>query len=214
MVKRILELLINKIKGIFLHSISFSSRIEFSVISRKAKVWGNCKIFHSKIGECSYVGPNSRLIYTNVGKFCSIAANSIIGMGSHTLEYISTSSIFTSTHNGVGLSWTKKDFFVEYKTTSIGNDVWIGQRAMVMSGVAVGDGAVIGAGAIVTKDVPPYAIVAGVPAKIIRYRFPDEVVNKLEALKWWDLPLNVLKTNIALFQSSDMDNVVNVMSKL
>lgn len=121
-------------------------------------------------------------------------------MGIHPLDNISTSSIFTSHKNGTGVPWASNNIFQEFKEIEIGNDVWIGQRVMIMGGVHVGNGAVIGAGAIVTKDVPPYAIVGGIPAKLIRYRFPENVIQQLEESKWWLLEGSVLKENILLFQ--------------
>lgn len=213
LVKRFLEIIANKLKAIFLPSMAFSSRVEKSSISKKAKVWGNCRVFHSELGDYSYLGPNSRLIHTRVGRFCSIAANCIIGMGSHPLNYLSTSSIFTAPHNGLGQSWTKKAFFEEYKPIVIGNDVWIGQRVMIIGGVKIGDGAVVGAGAIVTNDVPPYAIVAGVPARIIRYRFSDDIIAELECLKWWDIPDNVLKDNITFFHEYECEKAIKSLLK-
>lgn len=86
----------NKLKAIFLPSIALSSRVEKSSISKKAKEWGNCKLFYAVVGDYSYIGPNTRLIHTQVGKFCSIARDCVIGMGNHSLEYLSTSSIFTA----------------------------------------------------------------------------------------------------------------------
>ena len=82
----------------------------------------------------------------------------------------------------------------------IGNDVWIGSHVLVNGGVHIGNGACIGAGAVVVKDVPPYAIVGGVPAKIIRYRFSEDIITKLQGLQWWDMPEEKLKENINLFQ--------------
>lgn len=203
MIVRIFLLLCTKIKSLFLRSIAFCARVEYSQVSRNAKVWRKAKIFHSSIGAYSYVGPGSRVIYANIGKFCSIS-DAIIGMGSHPLNYIATSSLFTEKCNGTGHSWVKKSCFDEFKTITIGNDVWIGTRAIIMGGVNIGNGAVVGAGAIVTHDVPPYAIVAGVPAKVIRYRFPQELIDKLEEAKWWDLPDDVLKEHINLFQKEDI----------
>ena len=156
---RVILLVVLKIKSIFQRSISFSSQVEYSTISVKARVWGHCKVFHSTLGDYSYIGANSRLIYTHVGKFCSIAGNCAIGMGSHSIKNISTSPIFTVMKNAVGISWSRDNKYEEYKVIEIGNDVWIGQRVMIMGGVHIGNGAVIGAGAIVTKDIPPYAIV-------------------------------------------------------
>lgn len=200
MINRILLLLKTKIQSIFVGSIAFSARVEYSQVSRKAKVWRGCNLQHASIDDYSYLGPNSRLIYGTVGKFCSIGGGSIIGMGTHTLNHISTSSIFTAISNGTGSKWTKKQTYEEHTPVTVGNDVWIGIHSMIMGGVTIGNGAVIGAGAVVTKDVPPYAIVGGVPAKIIKYRFSEDVIEKLEASKWWTLEDEILKKNIDLFQ--------------
>lgn len=171
-----------------------------SVVSRKAKVYGKVQVTDSTMGDYSYLGRRSRLIHARVGKFCSISNDCAIGMGTHSLNNISTSSLFTARNNGTGISWTNKTVFEEHSYVNIGNDVWIGQRAMVLGGVSIGNGAVIGAGAVVTKDVPPYAIVGGVPAKIIRFRFSEDVIEKLESINWWQIPDEDLKNNISIFQ--------------
>lgn len=202
--KRVILLIGSKIKSLFSKNLAVSSRIEYSEVSSKAKVNGHCKLYHSTVGDYSYVGEHQRLVYANVGKFCSIAGGGSIGMGTHTLNNLSTSPIFTAKHNGVGITWTDQQPTNEFHEINIGNDVWIGARAMIMGGVTIGDGAVVGTGAIVTKDIPPYAIVGGVPAKIIRYRFSDDVIAKLLELKWWDMPEEKLKEHIALFQKEDV----------
>lgn len=205
-------MIITKLKSLFLRSIAFSSQVEYSIVSRKAKVWGHCKVFHSTIGDFSYLGTNSRLIYAHVGKFCSIAGNCAIGMGTHSINNISTSPIFTAKKNAVGISWSRENKYEEYKVIEMGNDVWIGQRVMIMGGVHIGNGAVIGAGAIVTKDIPPYAIAVGVPARVIRYRFPQEQIDALLAHPWWDLPEEKLRERIELFQSSeDINEKINIL---
>lgn len=214
MIKRIILLLITKAQSLFMNSISFFSQVEYSTVSRKAKVWQKVKVFHSTIGDYSYVGPNCRIIHCNIGKFCSIAGDSAIGMGTHSLNHISTASIFTAPVNGTRIKWTDKPSFEEFKEIHIGNDVWIGMRVMVMGGVNIGNGAVVAAGAVVTKDVPPYAIVGGVPARVIKYRFPEDVIQKLETSKWWSLDDETLKQNIHLFQKplegDNLDTLVEI----
>ena len=204
MFRRIILLIISKIKSIFLPSISFSARVEYSSVSRKSKVWGRSRLFHSTIDDYTYVGRDTWVVHAHLGKFCSVANECVIGMGTHSLNFLSTSSLFTSRHNGTGQVWTKKNSFEEYKEIFIGNDVWIGYRAMVMGGVHIGNGAVIAAGAVVTKDVPPYAIVGGVPAKIIRYRFSQNVIDKLIDIKWWNMSETDLKKKISIFQNPNI----------
>lgn len=89
----------------------------------------------------------------------------------------------------------------------IGNDVWIGYKAIILAGVKIGDGAIIGTRALVTKDVPAYSIVGGVPAKIIRKRFSEDIINELEILKWWDWPKQKIAQNIISIQSGDISKI-------
>lgn len=171
-----------------------------SRVSKKTRVYRFAKIVNSSLGDFSYVGPHSWLVAASVGKFCSVAPNCKIGLAAHSVNFLSTSPIFTEAKNGTGHSWTKKNFFNPSLPVSVGNDVWIGERALILGGVNVGNGAVIGAGAVVTKDVPAYAVVAGVPARLIRYRFPAEKIAALEKERWWELPESVLRERIADFQ--------------
>lgn len=138
-----------------------------------------------------------------VGKFCSIAcgAKFLFTSANHTMHSISTYPfpIFFEEWGldvtNITSAWDNKGDIV------IGNDVWIGYEAIVLSGVTIGDGAIIGTRAVVTKDVPPYTIVGGIPAKPIRKRFSDEVVSKLLELQWWNWPENRIKENIDVIQS-------------
>lgn len=196
--------MIRYVNGFFRNLInpatSLLSLIDNSHINRYAKVYRFARIVNSYIGRYSYIGINTWIENAEIGQFCSIASDVYIGLASHTINFLSTSPLFTEKHNATGYSWTNKDIVKHSKRTFIGNDVWIGYRALIKDGIHIGNGAIIGAGAVVTKDVPPYAIVAGVPASIIRYRFSNEIVEKLEQYKWWSLNTSDIKAKISLFQ--------------
>lgn len=143
-----------------------------------------------------------------VGKFCSIAcgAKFLMNAGNHTLTSLSTYPfpIFPDEWDS-GLpsraSWDMHGDIV------IGNDVWIGFEAVILSGVTIGDGAIVGARAVVTKDVPPYTIVGGIPAKPIRRRFSDETIAALQKLAWWDWPAEAVAANVKAIQSGNLDAI-------
>lgn len=144
-----------------------------------------------------------------IGKFCSIAcgAKFIFTGANHSLKSLSTYPfpIFFEEWDldvkNITDAWDNKGNII------IGNDVWIGYEAVILSGVTIGDGAVIGTHAVVTKDVPPYTIVGGVPAKPIRRRFDDATIAKLLELKWWDWPEERIKARIKIIQSGQIDEL-------
>ncbi|MGA2785148.1 MAG: CatB-related O-acetyltransferase [Candidatus Bathyarchaeia archaeon] len=137
------------------------------------------------VGRFSYFGWGQIGPYVSVGRFCSIANGIMIGSGNHPFEWLSTSPFFFSTdHNASNTNI--QDYPPNLEQTVIGNDVWIGYGAILLQGVKIGDGAVIGAGAVVTRDVPAYAMVGGVPAKTIRYRFDPDMIKELLKLQWWN----------------------------
>ena len=134
------------------------------------------------MGCHSYVQRGTEILSANIGNFCSIGTDCHIGMFEHPIHHMSTSSRLYLKVLDAG------DFYNDIpKPVNIGHDVWIGSNSTVLGGVNIGNGAVIGAGAVVTKDVPPYAVVGGVPARIIKYRFDDEKITSIEKMQWWDL---------------------------
>lgn len=156
-------------------------------LGRAVAIGANTLLVRSVIGDYSYLGPDCRAVHTTIGKFCSIASEVHIGLGDHPLSpFVSTHPAFYLRREDRGWDFADGDYRAEFGSVKIGNDVWIGVRAIVRDNVTIGDGAVIAAGAVVVGDVPPYAIVGGVPAKIIRYRFPPETIAFLLEFKWWD----------------------------
>ena len=154
---------------------------------------------------------NDRLI---IGKFCSIAcgAKFIFNCANHTLKSLSTYTFplffeeWDLPKSAVASAWDNKGDII------IGNDVWIGYEAVIMAGVTIGDGAIIGTRAVVTKDVAPYSIVGGVPAREIRKRFAPEVVERLRELKWWDWPEEKIRKAIPAIQAGDVEALEKINS--
>ncbi len=145
-----------------------------------------------------------------IGKFCSIAcgAKFIFNSANHTLKSLSTYT-FPLFYEEWGLD--KKDVASAWDNKGdivIGNDVWIGYEAVILSGVHIGDGAIIGARAVVTKDVPPYTIVGGVPAKEIKKRFDDVTIKKLLKIGWWDWSDEKISCNIGAIQTGDIEQIM------
>lgn len=163
-----------------------------SDIAKTAKVYSGSTFYNSRLGRYSYVGYDSEVVNCDIGTFCSIANGFIAGGAKHPLEWLSTSPVFYDVGGGTNhhLGYLSME---KTARTYIGNDVWIGSRAIILQGVHIETGAVVGAGAVVTKDVPPYAVVAGCPAKIIRYRFDNDVICRLLKSEWWLLPDNQLR---------------------
>jgi acetyltransferase-like isoleucine patch superfamily enzyme len=172
----------------------------------------NCEISTSIIGRSTYISANSVIRFTHIGRFCSIGSNLQTGLGGHpTRTFVSTHPAFFSIFKQAGYTFVSKSLFKENKFVDepekcivrIGNDVWIGNNVTIMDGLTVGDGAVIGTGAVVTQDVDPYAIVAGVPAKVKKYRFSPTEIERLLNIKWWDWNMEKIRSNSHLFQDVD-----------
>lgn len=140
-----------------------------------------------------------------IGKFCSIACGTkfLMNCANHTLH-----SLSTYTFPLFGEEWENKmnvrDSWDNRGDITIGNDVWIGYEAVIMSGVTIGDGAIIGTRAVVTKDVPPYTIVGGSPARVLKKRFSDDIIDKLLKIKWWNWPAEKIARNLEYIQSGNL----------
>lgn len=156
-------------------------------IDKTSKVYEKSELQNVSIGKHSYVGKSCIISDAKIGNFCSIAGYSQIGGGMHPIEMVSTSPCFLSGRSSTGHNFAQI-FFQSSSTVEIGNDVWIGAGCYVKSGVRIGTGSIIGAHSVVTHDVEPYSIVAGVPAKLIRMRFDDNTIQKMNSIKWWDWP--------------------------
>lgn len=179
------------IRNLFRRNLSLAAYVDVhSHVAKTAKVHRFAKLVKTNLGEHSYIGVGSWTTCCNIGPFCSIGANVNMGLTKHTLDTLSTSPIFQLQKNATGISWTDKDYApnsLDTPTITVEPDVWVGSNALILPGITLSTGCVIGAGAVVTHDVPPYAIVAGVPARVIRYRFSSEVINRLLEIQWWNL---------------------------
>lgn len=168
---------LKKIKG---------SAIRNSKIDPTSKIESGSNVVDTIMEKHSFCGYNCEIVNAHIGSFCSIANGVIIGGGMHPYNWVSMSPVFYEGRDSVKAKFSehKRD---SVKKTIIGHDVWIGQNALIKQGVKIGIGAVVGMGSVVTKDVPPYTIVGGVPAKEIKKRFSEKVTLDLLDSKWWEL---------------------------
>lgn len=170
-------------------NVIIDSKVTFEGMNR---LGDDTYFLNSFMGYSSYISNHSFIKNTVIGKYTCIANDVMTVAGNHPTSFVSIHPAFYSLAQKP--SYVNHSKFEDFKyldaekriSIVIGNDVWIGARATILEGVTIGDGAVVAAGAIVTKDVPPYAIVGGVPAKIIRYRFDEETIQKLLKMKWWE----------------------------
>ena len=175
-------------------NLSMNKNVLFECyLSEVAKLIPPYDLRQVRVEDYSYISRNSYVKNTDIGKFCSIGPNFCCGLGIHPTNGISTSPMFYSTLKQNGFSLTEVDKVVESKQIIIENDVFIGANVTVLDGVKIGNGAIIGAGAVVTKDIPPYAIAVGVPARVVKYRFEKDQIEKLQKVGWWNFEIDKLR---------------------
>lgn len=159
--------------------------IRESEIHKTSKIGSGSNVVRLNMGKYSYMGNYNSVMDTKIGKFCSIASYCAIGGDAHPINMVSTSPVFYNTKNVFNKSFHTCDF-QEASKVIIGNDVWIGEKCFIKGGVHIGNGVIIGAHSVVTKDIPDYAIVAGAPARIIRFRFDEVTIKSLTDISWWN----------------------------
>lgn len=155
-----------------------------SSVNDKATISYFVRFYNSSIGKYSYISNNCNVFHTVIGNYVSIGLGCNIGGGEHPLNWVSTSPAFQN--NRTMLYGLYENKYNPFKETVIGNDVWIGPNSIIKSGVTISDGAVVGAGSIVTKNIGPFEIWGGNPAHFIRKRFDDNICNKLIETHWWN----------------------------
>jgi len=204
---------------IFIHQCRIKAR--YDVIMEKGSTAYNCvfegrnrlnanaRITNCRIGFGTYISGNSRLRKVTIGRYCCIGQHVETGFGNHPTDWVSTHPAFYSLQSQAGFTFADKQLLSEHKYADseqkyyvcIGNDVWIGNDVKIMDGVTVGDGAILAMGSVVVKDVEPYSIVGGVPAKLIKKRFSDSDIKLLHDMKWWDKDLAWIESNWMAFSS-------------
>jgi phosphonate metabolism protein (transferase hexapeptide repeat family) len=187
-----------------------TASVRESCFGRYTEVGARTSVAESTLGDYSYVVNDSDIIYADVGKFCSIAAHVRINPGNHPMTR-ATQAHFTYRASAYFEGEADEAAFFEWRRSfriTIGHDVWIGHGAIVLPGRNIGTGAVVAAGAVVTKDVPAYTIVGGNPARVIRPRFDESLAARLVALAWWDWSHDVLHRALPDFRALAAEDFV------
>lgn len=180
-----------------------TATVKDTTFGRYTEVGERTTVLESSFGDYSYVVNDASIVYTTVGKACSIAAMTRINPGNHPMER-ATQAHFTYRASHYFEGETDEEAFFDWRRShrvEIGHDVWIGHGAIVLPGRRIGTGAVVAAGAVVSRDVDPYTIVAGVPARPVRRRFTPRIAERLTALAWWDWSHAALHAALPDFRS-------------
>lgn len=193
-----------KLARTFIHPTVSSRNVE---IGTSCEILDNTHIEYTSLGDYSYLGPNCMVADARIGKFCAIAASVRIGAPNHPMDRPSLHRFTYCPEYYSATATRDAGFFANRRddVVTIGHDVWIGHGVIVLPGVTVGDGAVLAAGAVVSRDVAPYSIVGGVPAKLIRRRFSEDIAARLARIAWWDWPFDTILARLPDFQSDGIE---------
>jgi phosphonate metabolism protein (transferase hexapeptide repeat family) len=166
-----------------------TASVRDSTLGAYTEVGARTTLAEVEMGDYSYVVHDAQIIYATIGRFCSIASHTRVNPGNHPLDRVALNH-FTYRASAYGLGPDEAGFFDwrRGRRVTLGHDVWLGHGVIVLPGVSIGTGAAIGAGAVVTKDIPPFAIAVGNPARVIRFRFPEQIRAALLEIAWWDWP--------------------------
>lgn len=189
-------------------------RIENTILGNHVDLQRFSMIYHCEMGDYTYVGRNFTAWHAIIGKFCSISWNVSIGGANHDYHRLTQHAFLYAPQFGLMPDEQTPGYNRFASDCRVGNDVWIGCNAVICRGVSIGDGAVIGAGSVVTKDVEPYTIVGGAPARVIRRRCPMPLAERLIATKWWDMDGDWIRAHFNLFNSEITEETVEILERL
>src|ERR1041385_1660369 len=189
---------------------SHNLRIGYMAVARRTTfghfntLYDHVYLHKVTLGDMTYIARATRIFNASIGNFSCIGPEVLIGLGRHPTEgFVSSHPAFYSLMGQAQICFTKRQKFEEFQPIRIGNDVWIGARVVVLDGAEIGDGAIVAAGSVVAGKIPPYAVVGGIPARVIRYRFDDETVAELLESRWWELSPETLRANADAFESME-----------
>ncbi len=201
-----------KTNGVY---IGFETVIRNSNLKKDVYISDNCLIQKCTIGEKTYVNSNTNINNAEIGNFCSIGSNVQIGVGNHPTYMISTHPTFYSNNKAFKTYADKMYYLNESEPIKIGHDVWIGSNVCILNNISIGNGSILAFGSVITHDVPDFAIVAGVPGRIIKFRFSEEDVKLINASNWWNFDSALLSKNfIKMHNLQDFKTWINEIEKI
>ena len=172
-----------------------TSNITNTILKSWVVIFDKVILYNCEIGNHTYIQKNSRIFNASIGNFCSIASNVSIAPGLHLTTGVSLHPSFYLEDTPLAITFAKRDYFTVTKKVTIENDVWIGENVIILDGITIHTGAIVAAGSVVTKDVQPYSVVGGLPARHIKFRFDEETIKLLVKSHWWNYPAKWFEKN-------------------